>query len=313
MKNKNLLFMALLAGSIISLGSTLAQAQDANNFLSKAKLILKESARKKKLEENLAPPIFVPNIKVETVKNSKFEIKLPLPENVKRIKYLVIKDEDTANYQNVVVDVHDPANFHRSIYLKGSGSFKIRIYSNKYNDRELSTDYNFVKEFQVENVDTRDLTFIGPTDMVQSDAPEIIALAKKITKGAYTDKAIITKIHDYIIKNIKYDHAAFLDKSYLINAYDALSVLHKPLTVCAGYSNFLAALARASGIKTRIINGDVVIDGAIQLHAWNEVYVGGKWEIIDSTYNIYRKDNKYFFIDSEKFAEDHTTTAILTY
>lgn len=205
--------------------------------------------------------------------------------------------------------------FDNSLYIAtGPGLYIVKAYVSKNKDATDRT-YEFTKEFRIRNKDTRDGNFILPTNMVQSDNSEIVTLVNSLTRGATSDKEKIAKIFDYIIKNIKYDYPGYQDNSYKTKPYDAVTILHLKVTVCAGYSNLLAAMARAAGIKAKVINGQIISEGQLIEHAWNKVYIDGKWEIIDSTWSVGRTTdkNRYFFAIPSVFKEDHVTERDLDY
>ncbi len=63
----------------------------------------------------------------------------------------------------------------------------------------------------------------------------------------------------------------------------ALDVLRHMKGDCNEHAVFLAALARAAGVPTKIAAGLVYLDGAFYYHAWNEVFLG-QWIPVDATF-----------------------------
>jgi transglutaminase-like putative cysteine protease len=65
--------------------------------------------------------------------------------------------------------------------------------------------------------------------------------------------------------------------------FSALDVLATGRAECQGHAYLFAALARASGIPTRVANGLVysVELGGFAYHAWNESLIDGQWVAID--------------------------------
>ena len=66
--------------------------------------------------------------------------------------------------------------------------------------------------------------------------------------------------------------------------------------VCKGYAYLYASMMRSIGIPCNIVSGYALgLDGVnkwseledtkTQNHAWNEVYVDGKWIIVDTTWD----------------------------
>jgi hypothetical protein len=163
-----------------------------------------------------------------------------------------------------------------------------------------------IASFVAENKDAADKSFMFPSDSVQSDAPEVIALSKKIISdaNAQTDADRVKAIHDWVKNNISYD------QSFLTNgsptALDSLSVIKAGTGICYGYSELFAALARASGIPTKMVNGTVVDSAGKQWpsHEWNEVQVDGHWQNVDTTWDR-AFGTKYLYITPDMFSKDH--------
>jgi transglutaminase-like putative cysteine protease len=135
---------------------------------------------------------------------------------------------------------------------------------------------------------------LQPSSQVESNNPQIVALAQKITAGISDDRAKAQAIHDWIIgqSGIVYDEQGLKNGTY-VNVQDAVTVLNQKLAVCAGFSDLNAALLRAAGIPAKVVYGQYVgsqqngmspeqicamtnlTDGSA--HGWNEVYVDGHW------------------------------------
>jgi hypothetical protein len=101
-------------------------------------------------------------------------------------------------------------------------------------------------------------------------------------------------IHDYIIKNVKYDNTH--------TGYTAYSALYNGYTVCNGYVQLAYRLLNAAGIETKIVKGTYnSID-----HEWNLVKINNHWYHLDCTLDasLYASSNKpsynyYNLTDSE--------------
>ncbi|MDR1930279.1 MAG: transglutaminase-like domain-containing protein [Treponema sp.] len=111
---------------------------------------------------------------------------------------------------------------------------------------------------------------------------EIEELSDEICAGSRADSDKIRAINGWIVEYLHYDHDSW-DAAGSTEGrrkkQDALSTLRNGMGVCEGYANLSAALARAAGIRTRY-----VLSLAMN-HAWLEVYVDGKWKMLDATWN----------------------------
>lgn len=135
-----------------------------------------------------------------------------------------------------------------------------------------------------------------------SDYPDIKALAESLTRVAATDYDKALKIHDWVCENIYYDEDGVSSTNISSTAYVASDVLFQRKAVCLGYSNLFAALCRAVGIGCNVVTGyalgveegdiawtETSINTPDANHAWNEVYLDGRWVLVDTTWDSQNK------------------------
>ena len=209
------------------------------------------------------------------------------------------------------------------LYLRfGPGDYEIKIGTHGGSSAYSHGYYNDIT-LDIKNLDTRNLEHILPTQKAQSDAPEIRALAQEITRNMQTDAEKTLAIYDWITSNIAYDTVNFSNGNYRNINYDALYSLQTRTVVCEGYANLLAALLRSIGIHTRVIYGNAnasdqgvsSLDSSVN-HAWNEVYIDGRWVVMDPTWDsgyldseskqfVRNPQRKYFDPHPGDFAKDH--------
>jgi transglutaminase-like putative cysteine protease len=117
-----------------------------------------------------------------------------------------------------------------------------------------------------------------PNNLVQSDAPPIIALAKQAAGGLTdpwkTAAALERFVHQYIT-----------GKNYLKAFSTAVEVAESREGSCTQHAVLLAALARARGIPARVAIGLVYVEDhpGFAFHMWNEVWIGDRWIPLDAT------------------------------
>lgn len=92
--------------------------------------------------------------------------------------------------------------------------------------------------------------YLGATDLVQSEAPEIRQTARALTQGAATEYAAASRIVNWVADHVRYVSAP--------KQYDALYSLETGRGNCQNYSHLTAALLRAVGAPARIVNGFTV-------------------------------------------------------
>jgi len=125
---------------------------------------------------------------------------------------------------------------------------------------------------------------------IESDNERIKETAREIL-GDVTDPTMSAKmIMDWVYKNV--------DKR-LVDATSALDVLSTMEGECESHAKLYAALGRAAGVPTRVVNGIVYVEEmeAFLFHAWNEVYLG-EWVPVDAAFGQFPADVTHI-----KFAE----------
>lgn len=200
----------------------------------------------------------------------------------------------------------------KPIYLRfGPGEYKITVLKSSQEGKKYSGDIG-TAEFTVMNTDKKENKYLFPAFYVDSDHPKIIALAKEITKDCKTDFERMRAIHDWVAKNIAYDIEAVINDD--VKGYKASETLETKKGVCQDYSLLVAALHRAIGMQARLIYGMAVIPNdksGVDLkafvgmqHAWNEIWIDGKWVPEDVTWDagdIDPKTQKFFFKLSHRY------------
>jgi transglutaminase-like putative cysteine protease len=133
--------------------------------------------------------------------------------------------------------------------------------------------------FPLKNLSKDEKFYLKPTEMVQSEAGDIVELARTLTEGATTEYQAVSSVLNFIADNIKY--------TYNPQKYDALYTLANRSGNCQNFAHISMALLRAAGIPSRIVGGislkeqwKVPIDSERSVvqgmgqggHAWMEVY-----------------------------------------
>jgi len=118
-------------------------------------------------------------------------------------------------------------------------------------------------------------------DWLQSDAPEVVALAKKGAGDAAAPGEQMQRLEDFVRGFIR-------NKNLNVGYASALEVARRPEGDCTEHAVLLAALGRARGIATRVVDGIVYVDSyagqqhVFVPHAWTQAYVDGRWRSYDA-------------------------------
>ncbi|HXF65539.1 MAG TPA: transglutaminase-like domain-containing protein [Burkholderiales bacterium] len=125
--------------------------------------------------------------------------------------------------------------------------------------------------------------YLQPSITVQSNDPSVRRLAAEIVAGAEEPLERIARIIRWLDANVE---------KAPIDVFSALDVLEKRRAECQGHAYLYAALARAAGIPTRIVNGlaySEQLDGFLY-HSWAESLIEGRWLAVDPTFGQLRAD-----------------------
>lgn len=139
--------------------------------------------------------------------------------------------------------------------------------------------------------------YLRPTLTVPSRHPAIVRLAGEIGEEAGDDAGRIRAILDWLRQNVQQE---------AVDAFSALDVLDSRKAECQGHTYLYAALARALGIPTRVVNGIVYAEpfGGFLYHTWAESRVAGRWVPVDPTFGQFPADATHVqLLEGESLAE----------
>ena len=130
---------------------------------------------------------------------------------------------------------------------------------------------------------------------------------REIINDDMTDYEKVRAIHDYLVMNVTYDNVLY-DllfagdenlKSY--NGFYLEGVFNDKYAVCEGISNAFVVLANIEGIPCVQVSGHSALNPSGAGHAWNKIFVDGKWYVIDATSDGTVLNNKYEILSYEFF------------
>jgi len=166
---------------------------------------------------------------------------------------------------------------------------------------------------------SREARYLVPTSYdIDSDHPDVYGLAHRLTVDRQGRDAVLA-VHDWVARNVQYD----MDRLAGIRGQGesgvpilrASDILRLRRGVCQDYAVLAAALLRAAGFRARVVTGIARPPGGQdELHAWNQVWVDGRWLSFDATWNSGHIENgrfvakfsrDYFDLPEEVFARTH--------
>ena len=166
----------------------------------------------------------------------------------------------------------------------GDGEYTARIMQNIDGDRYFAAES---KTFSV-TIDDENAVYLNAIQNVNWDYDkEAIRAVRLIVSDALTGQSqdlyfsCTEDLYQYIIQNIKYDH----NKIYSLS-FDYLPDIDQTFAdktgICYDYASLFAAMLRSIRIPAKLVKG-YASDSPDEYHAWNEVYVAGRWIVIDTT------------------------------
>ena len=179
----------------------------------------------------------------------------------KRLKFQVIKDEDTYTYD--LASDGTPSVFPLQ---SGDGDYRFRVMENvvdkKYSELCARTcEVRLLDEFQ---------PFLRPSSYVNyRPDSECVKKAEELVKGADDDPAVVKAVYNCVCESVKYDRekAASVKSGYLP---DPDETLRTGKGICFDYAALAASMLRSQGIPTKMVFGYVAPKDLY--HAWNMFY-----------------------------------------
>jgi len=159
----------------------------------------------------------------------------------------------------------------------GNGEYRVSLLENTTGNKFKVLSRETIN-LQLKN---EQVVFLNSVQNVNwDDSMKAIKKAKELTKTAKTDEEKIRRIYQYIVSNVQYD----FDKKNTVKAgYIPVidDVFNSNKGICYDYSSLFAAMLRSVGVPTKLVMGHTTLID--EYHAWNEVFVNGKWVIVDLT------------------------------
>jgi len=176
--------------------------------------------------------------------------------------------EFTDVYGNLCLrTVMPPGNFHLSV------QYRVQV------DDRVDEDI-YAPLWLVQNLPPETLHYLLPSRYCQSD--ELSALATSIIGNLPSNYQCVAAIRSWVHYNIR-------NESGSSNSFTtALETLNTRRGVCRDFAHLGIALCRAINVPARMVVGFLHQLYPMDLHAWFEAYIGGRWFTFDATENMTR-------------------------
>lgn len=176
---------------------------------------------------------------------------------------LVPVNEFTDNYGNLCQRLIAP-----------QGSFKITTVS-EVTTSDFSDQSPGAAFIDIDSLPNSVLSYLLPSRFCESD--KFLSLAQEITQGFNLGYDQVTAIVQWIQQNLQYD---MVGNEQQLSAYESKN---NGRGVCRDFSHLGIALCRSLSIPARYVVGYLHNLYPMDLHAWFEAYVGGRWYTFDAT------------------------------
>jgi len=198
----------------------------------------------------------------------------------KRVKLMIEKDGSRYTY-NLAGD----GSLETFPLQSGNGEYTVSIMENTEGNK-----YRYVLTEKISvNAKNENSPYLGSVQMINWNSNmAAIKKAQQLTSGVSDDETKVKKIYNFVVSNIRYDHDKLdnLPSTYIPNIEKIYS---SKSGICYDFASLTAAMLRSVGVPTKLVMG--YADGVNGYHAWNEVYVGGKWILIDTSYDSQMREN----------------------
>lgn len=192
-----------------------------------------------------------------------------------------VKVRITCNQVNYDYDLNLAGNYEAFPLQMGNGTYTVMVLQNAYdNQYAVLTQKEVAVQLSGETI-----PYLYPSQKVYFTANS--AAVKKsydLCAGLTTDQEKVTAVYNFMKSTITYDNEkAGQVTSGALKTYtsDADNILSIKKGICLDYATLMAVMLRAQNIPTQVIYGS---ENSAPYHAWNQIYLDGKWVLYDATY-----------------------------
>jgi hypothetical protein len=145
------------------------------------------------------------------------------------------------------------------------------------------------EKFSVASINELEMFKISNPQIDFASSTVAIPSYRTLTAGKASDPDKINAVYESIVTSFRYDDdlAAQITSGALRTYVPVIDTVYNAKRgICYGYSAVFGGALRSQGIATRMVMGYVpeLGNGTI-LHAWNEVWMDGKWVPVDTTFD----------------------------
>lgn len=232
-----------------------------------------------------------------------------LTYHIKNTNLFPIKTEialpPTTQYQEITLDTLDPEPLQVTIDTDGNWLAEYSLAPSESKDIIAKGSAILFLNPKQETLSTKDRSlYLAEKQYWNTTDPKI----KEVAKTLHTPR----DIYNYVVETLSYDYSRVTDQKERLGAKKTLA--NPTSAVCLEFTDLFIALARASGIPAREVDGYAFTENSKQrplslvkdiLHAWPEYYDDQKqaWIMVDPTWGNTTGGTDYFdVLDFDHFA-----------
>ena len=198
--------------------------------------------------------------------------------NGKKLKVKISKESSKTYY-----DLSIKTGYQSLPLNMGTGTYDIGVLENI-----SGNSYKYISSKTVSvsgNSNGAYLISTSEISFTSSMAP--IRLAASLTSGKSTGEKV-KAVYDWVVSHIDYDYEKNPPAGYVPGIVDTYNTKKG---ICYDFAALFAAMLRSQGVPTKLVKG--YADNVSGYHAWNEVYVGGKWYTVDTSHDAQVRGSMY--------------------
>lgn len=209
----------------------------------------------------------------------------------RRLKVRVLKDSSGYNY-----DLNPDNRYEVYPLQMGDGTYEIRVM-----EQVEGNSYALLYQTELEvALRTENRVFVFPNQYIwYTNETAAVEKSYALCAGITGEREKFEVLYRFVVETLSYDDALAAEvqgkSGYLP---DLGTLLERKKGICFDYAALLAAMLRAQNIPVTLVIGNVMPENI--LHAWNQVYLDGKWIWCDATMdgtgheqNDYTEERRY--------------------
>jgi transglutaminase-like putative cysteine protease len=191
----------------------------------------------------------------------------------------IMREEFQIRPQAPVVEYTDVYGNFCQLIVMPQGDFHLSVQYRAQVEDRVDEDL-YAPLMLVQNLPPDLLHYLLPSRYCQSD--ELSALATSIIGNLPSNYQCVAKFRAWVHHNIR-------NESGSSNSFTtALETLNTRRGVCRDFAHLGIALCRAINVPARMVVGFLHQLHPMDLHAWFEAYIGGRWFTFDATEDMMR-------------------------